>query len=219
MRLWQFFKIKCWLWFFRIVAPTLRLITRPEEKLAPYLEQNKSILFCVWHEANFIGFYWFRHRNCGVLIEGSNKGDVLAAVANYYGFKDFRVTDNPKDTLTVRNTIGFIKHLRASNHGVIALDGPNGPYRVAKPGFVQIAKKTGAVIIPGGIAYSRKLILRYRWDKYQLPLPFSKVALVFRKTIAIPPDLPPDQEQAKYDEVVKEINEAMAEAEGLINPS
>ena len=216
MWLWQFLKVHLWLLFFRLVAPTLRMVNDPDSILNPYIEQGKSLVFCGWHEITFIGFYWFRHRNASALIEGSNKGDVLAAVANYYGFKDFRITDNFKDSLTVRNTIGFIKFLRTGGHGVIALDGPNGPYRVAKPGCVQISKKTGALIIPTGVAYSRKLILRYRWDKYQLPLPFSKVALVVDKPIEVPPDLPQEQEQAKYDEIVAAVNKVMIEAEKVI---
>lgn len=199
--------------YFRLTAPTLRLDCAAVEALVDeYIRQGKSVLFCIWHEVSFIGFPWFQHRNGSALIEASLKGDVLAAVANYYGFKDFRIKDDPGDTQTVRNTIAFIRHLRGGGHGTIALDGPNGPYRAAKPGFVQIAKKSGAVIIPGGIAYSHKITFKRRWDRYQLPLPWSKVVLAANKPLELPPDLPAEREQAVYDEIVAEVNKAMLDA-------
>ncbi|GBR75375.1 hypothetical protein NO2_0056 [Candidatus Termititenax persephonae] len=204
---------------YRLVSPTLRLdSTEVDALVAQYLGQGRSILFCSWHELSFIGFYWFRQRGAGALMEASLKGDVLAAMSNFYGIKDFRVTDDYKNPQTIRGTVGFIKHIKQGNCGVIALDGPNGPRRVAKPGMIKIAQKTNAVIFPIAAAYSRKLVLRRRWDKYQVPLLGAKAALRVMKPLEIPASLTEENEKALYEEVVSDLNRAMEVAEKAVKP-
>lgn len=208
---------KFWvLLYYRLVAPTLKIVTDQDILVNDYIGQGRRLLFCIWHGTNFIGIYWFRRRNCAALMEASLKGDVLAYAANFYGVKDFRIKDDTRDPQTVRGTINFIKHLRAGGHGTIALDGPNGPYRIAKPGFVQIARKSGASILPAGIAYARKIVFKRRWDKYQLPLPFSRVALVPGNIYTIPEDLTPEAEEQKYAEIVADVNRCTDEAERIL---
>ncbi|GBR73492.1 hypothetical protein NO1_0866 [Candidatus Termititenax aidoneus] len=199
------------------ISPTLRLDSAELDALtAQYLQAGRSILFCCWHEITFVGFYWFRRRAAGVLMEASLKGDVLAAMANSYGMRDFRIADNPQDPQTVRGTVGFIKHLKAGHSGVIALDGPNGPRRIAKPGMVRIAEKTNAVIFPIGGAYARKIVFRKRWDQYQLPLWSSRAALRLVKPLEVPSGLTPEQEKALQEEIVDDLNEAMRRAEDAV---
>ncbi|MDR2428247.1 MAG: DUF374 domain-containing protein [Candidatus Margulisbacteria bacterium] len=213
----QFFKKKGLICLHRLISPTLRLDCAELDALtAKYLQAGRSILFCCWHEVTFAGFYWFRRRDAGVLMEASRKGDVLAAMANSYGMRDFRITDDHKDPQTVRGTVGFIKHLKAGHSGVIALDGPNGPRRTAKPGMVRIAGKTNAVIFPIGAAYSRKIIFRKRWDQYQLPLWGSRAALRVLKPLEVPPELAPEQEKTLQAEIVRELNKAMEMAENAV---
>ncbi|MDR1324041.1 MAG: DUF374 domain-containing protein [Candidatus Margulisbacteria bacterium] len=217
VRLSQFLKKTGLTGLYRSISPTLRLDCAELDALtAKYLRDGRSILFCCWHEITFVGFYWFRHREAGVLMEASLKGDVLAAMANSYGMRDFRITDDHQNPQTVRGTVGFIKHLKAGHSGVIALDGPNGPRRVAKPGMVKIAEKARAVIFPVGAAYSHKIVFRKRWDQYQLPLWDSRAALCVLKPLEVPPDLSPAQEKALQEEIVNDLNEAMKKAEDAV---
>jgi lysophospholipid acyltransferase (LPLAT)-like uncharacterized protein len=95
-------------------------------------------------------------------------------MARYLGYQDFSVSDNPKDKQTVKGTLQFIKYLKQGHDGVIALDGPNGPLHVAKPGIFHVAEKTNTLIIPIGVWYKNKIFFKNRWDKYQFPLPFTK---------------------------------------------
>ena len=60
---------------------------------------------------------------------------------------------------------------------VIVPDGPRGPRREAKEGVVQLARTTGMPLVAFGAAAwpVRRL---HSWDRMQIPLPFSRVALV-----------------------------------------
>ncbi len=162
-----------------LICPTLRLINDPWSQMNQYRDNFGKYLVCLWHEVSLYGLYFYRGRGFSALMEASAKGDVMAAAANSFGIKDFRITDDFNDSQTIKGTIGFIKYVKQGNGGGIALDGPNGPYHVPKKGIFVIARKSESEIIPMGIWYQRKIIMKNRWDKYQLPLPFSKVVLLF----------------------------------------
>ncbi len=167
------------------ICPTLRLINDPWPGINQYRAKWGKYLVCLWHEVNLYGLYFYRDRRFSALMEASAKGDVLAAAATSFGIRNFRITDSFKDPQTIKGTIGFIKYLKQGNAGAIALDGPNGPYHVPKKGIFIIAQRSESEIIPMGIWYARKIIIKNRWDKYQVPLPFSQVALLFDEPFSI----------------------------------
>lgn len=155
-------------------GPTLRLQNDPLVKIAELKKTTgKNILFLLWHENFAAPLYFYRGQGLGLLREASNKGDDLAFCVRFFGYRDFGVTDNSADKVSIKGTIQFIKYLQQGHDGNIALDGPNGPYHQPKPGVFQIAEKANMLILPVGVWYSRKIVLKKRWDKYQWPLPFS----------------------------------------------
>jgi lysophospholipid acyltransferase (LPLAT)-like uncharacterized protein len=211
------YKIQSWLLLsaFRLIGPSLRLIGTPFAEFDIQRSQGKYTLFCIWHEVNGAGFIYYRDRGAGALIEASAKGDLLAAVANHYGIKDFRITDNPKDMQTVKGTIQFLKYLKAGHDGTIAIDGPNGPYHIIKPGIFALAQKTGHTIRPAGVWYSRKFTWYWRWDKYQMPLPFSKVYIYIDKPFSLPETLDESTLNPLTARLKETLDFCMAEAERL----
>ena len=64
------------------------------------------------------------------------------------------------------------------------MDGPRGPARVVQPGAVFLAGATGQPILPYHIEADRHWTLG-SWDRTQVPRPFSRIALVIGKPIAV----------------------------------
>jgi lysophospholipid acyltransferase (LPLAT)-like uncharacterized protein len=60
-----------------------------------------------------------------------------------------------------------------------------------KPGVVVMARIGGVPILPIACAASSVWELP-RWDKFMVPLPFSRVVLAIGKPYTIPPDVPLD---------------------------
>jgi lysophospholipid acyltransferase (LPLAT)-like uncharacterized protein len=73
-------------------------------------------------------------------------------------------------------------------------DGPTGPPRVLKMGSVKIARETGLPIIPMMYGAKRRFVFK-SWDRYFLPLPFSKVVLIHGDQIFVPADA--DEEECE----------------------
>ncbi len=87
-----------------------------------------------------------------------------------------------------RKLIGLMRKISSGKNFIIHPDGPAGPAYKVKPGLSFIAKKTGAAIIPIG-CYCRHAYHVPRWDRYTLPMPFSKVHIHVGEPYTIPKDL------------------------------
>lgn len=74
---------------------------------------------------------------------------------------------------------GLWRALGGGAIGLVAVDGPRGPRGVVKPGVVYLARRLGVPVWPVGVAVRRGRRLRRAWDRYLLPLPGTRVVVVF----------------------------------------
>lgn len=105
--------------------------------------------------------------------------------------------------------------LRAVRRGAVALmavDGPRGPRHEVKPGVVFLARASGAPVWPVGVAVGRGLRLKRAWDRYLLPLPFTRAWVVVGEPLRFGPDT--DAETARA-ALAAGLAAVAAEAEGL----
>jgi lysophospholipid acyltransferase (LPLAT)-like uncharacterized protein len=119
--------------------------------------------------------------NCGftkghIMISRSRDGDILATVVKRWGYLVSRGSSS-------KGAVAALRSLRqAIDQGdnlILAVDGPRGPRRVAKPGAFYLAAKTGRPIYPVGAAVSWAHVFKKSWSQSRLPWPFSKVVAVF----------------------------------------
>jgi len=64
-------------------------------------------------------------------------------------------------------------------------DGPKGPLHEFKPGAVMLAQLTGKPILPVSVAASRAFRFP-TWDRFELPLPFSRVVIAYGEPVKMP---------------------------------
>ncbi len=78
--------------------------------------------------------------------------------------------------------------MRQGKDGGIIADGSRGPYHHLQKGVVMLARDAGAAVIPVAVASEKKFVLN-TWDRFELTLPFSRVALLFGEPFEVPPDV------------------------------
>ena len=66
-------------------------------------------------------------------------------------------------------------------------DGPRGPRYVVQKGVIDLAQLTGLPIIPVTCNMRRKYCLK-SWDRFQIPIPFSKCDLILNSAFRVPRD-------------------------------
>lgn len=137
-----------------------------------------------------------------VITPDDNRGDTLGVFARLLGVKSIPLDLSGDSTMgTGKKLVALIREIRAGRNFLIHPDGPAGPAYHVKPGLVYIARKSGARIVPLG-CYCRHAYHVPRWDRYTLPLPFSRVHIQVGKAIEVPEGDQPLEEISRDMETV-----------------
>jgi len=106
------------------------------------------------------------------------------------------------------------RRLAKNLHVGITPDGPRGPARQAASGALQLAKSSGAVVVP--VAWSTSGMWRLNsWDRLAIPKPFSRGVQIFGAPITVPADANSDQLETARLALEDAINAVTAEADAI----
>lgn len=79
---------------------------------------------------------------------------------------------------------------RAGFSLVVSPDGPFGPYRLAKPGALIVAREAGLPLQPWAVSARPSIRLTRRWDRHLVPLPFCRIRVEEADPIRVAPREP-----------------------------
>jgi lysophospholipid acyltransferase (LPLAT)-like uncharacterized protein len=134
----------------------------------------------------------FAHQGISVLLSASRDGEIAAKTASALGYKVLRGSSSRQGASGLRRLLRSIQAQPLSSPCLIgmALDGPRGPRRVAKPGTLWLADTLQIPIYPLGAAMRRGWHLRKSWDQARLPWPLlGKACVVLGRPCCNPDDL------------------------------
>lgn len=175
------------------------------------IKNDESNIYAFWHQKIYfptVSLYHVKKKT--TLVSPSRDGEMLESVLTKFGYEVIRGSSRDNN---VKSLVVMMKALKNGYSLGFAVDGPLGPIFQIKPGIVYMAHKTGSKIIPVGGAFKWKYEFQKAWDKFHLPLPFTKAVLYLGKPIEIPADANPDD----YIQLVNDaINEANDKAKELL---
>ena len=96
----------------------------------------------------------------------------------------------------------------------ITPDGPRGPVFEINSNIVKIASKFKLNIIPVTFGASKKKIFK-SWDKFMLPLPFSRISLIYGNPVEVPAELTEEQIYNLNSIIKKELNTICDQADKI----
>jgi lysophospholipid acyltransferase (LPLAT)-like uncharacterized protein len=148
--------------------------------------RDQPILYTCWHGQLAYVFYHFRDRSRQVVLLASPSfdGELIGHIAEKFGALIVSGSRNKGGLAALKKIAGL---MRQGNYGGIIADGSRGPYHHVQKGVVVLAREAGAPVLPVAVASERKIILN-SWDRFELILPFSRVALLFGEPLVVPPD-------------------------------
>lgn len=197
-----------------VIQHTSRYHIHGSEHLAA-LRSDRPILVAAWHGQTHMLMGFVRSRWVGTrlrfIVPDDERGIALGTGGRLLGFQPFRVSMKDESFASARAMLELIRSLEGGDVSYINPDGPYGPVRVAKEGVAFIAARAGAQLLPVG-AYTATGYRLRRWDRYTVPLPFSRITVVLR------PAFVPDREQPRVeilDRLGAEMTRAVEEAEQL----
>ena len=173
--------------YLNLVARTCRIsgpITRDQVVLAS------------WHEFNMVLFVVVR-RGRGDLLHASFstrglRGTAITSMLKRSG-TPVQVFELPPEEDRAAGRALALKMASLAEAGrslIVTPDGPFGPYRVAKPGALIVARASGLPIQPWAMRVRPQLRLMGRWDRQILPLPFCRIRLLEGNRLTIKPREP-----------------------------
>ncbi len=172
------------------------------------VEQAKKMTCGVahWHGDELALLPCFGHLNITILVSQSKDGERMATGARALGY---RVTRGSSTRGGVGGLLTLIKAVREGHKVVLAVDGPNGPRGVCKPGIIRVVQKTGVPLFPVGLAGSKRLVFQKSWNQAYLPLPFSRQVIFVDK----PRYFPPKADSEIMAQCCREVEQALYDAQ------
>ncbi len=157
-------------WLIKLLCLTCRIVRTN----VPPIEMKK--IFAFWH-CNLITLAYC-HRNEGeaVLVSSSKDGQLISGPLEALGFETVRGSSG-------NNGVSALKALlKIDNTIATALDGPRGPAKQCKPGFLFIAQKKQIPIVCIEMRFSSCWRLS-SWDRLIIPKPFSRIEANYSEPI------------------------------------
>ena len=136
-------------------------------------------LWVVWHNRLLGAITTHANKGIGAVISQSQDGELISRAVERMGYHALRGSSSRGGVEALR---GVFRHARAGYDVVFTPDGPKGPRYEVQPGAAYAAQRLGLPVLPLGVAASPKKVFA-SWDRFQLPLPFSRVEIVYGKPL------------------------------------
>jgi len=190
----------------RLWLLTLRVTAASHPALS--LSAQQPWILALWHGQILPLLAFKRRRRTAAMVSLSRDGDVLAAAFRLLDLHSVRgsTSRNARPALHA-----MVRTLRDQWDGAFAVDGPRGPWHQPQAGALLAASRAGGVVVPFAAACSSCWSLR-SWDRFQIPLPFSRVAVVLGAPLE-----PRDVERGDAERAIsRALDQACVQAQALL---
>jgi lysophospholipid acyltransferase (LPLAT)-like uncharacterized protein len=171
--------VKLWWRLARVVR------TEGVEHLAAALARAPSLVPCYWHQHQLYCCKFLLEQKdlkVGWLISPSVDGELGAMIVRRAGATAIRGSSTHTGARALRD---YYQALVKDNVSpIITPDGPRGPRFTFKPGALLLSQMSGRPILPMAYAASRAWLIK--WDKFVIPMPFSRVVIAIGAPVYVP---------------------------------
>jgi hypothetical protein len=193
-----------------IVSRTWRFEVIAEEGVTPvvYGEKPGPEVYCFWHQCVLPCTVYFRHSHAVILISRSFDGELITRILRLFGYDAVRGSSSrgAKEGL-----LGLKRTIESGKTAIFTADGPRGPIYQTKMGPIKLAQTTGAPIGAFHLEPERAWTMR-SWDRFLIPKPFTRICVSWAQWTHVSADLPPEQFEAKRQELNAKIERARLRA-------
>ena len=183
----------------RVVPVTLALLIRlwfctcrvKVHNLHYFLDPKKTgkpVIASFWHYSIIYFFYYVRGNRVTAMVSASRDGEYIARLGKQFGYSAARGSRNNRGMEGLK---ALFRAIRSGDNCAIVADGSQGPARVAQPGAIFLASRTGAPVLPMLWSAARYFTVR-SWDRTVIPKPFSRIDFYYGEPIFVPADLKAD---------------------------
>lgn len=187
-------------WFIlRGLAATLRYHWQDRSGLCSTPPVGQAI-YCIWHNRLSLSMAAYREyiqprteaRGLAALVSASRDGGMLAGVLECFGVQPVRGSSSRRGPQALLELTSWAER---GYDLAITPDGPRGPRYVVQEGVMSLSQLTGLPIVPFSF-YAHWKIQMKSWDRFQIPLPFSRCEMILEKPVYVPRDATSEEREA-----------------------
>ena len=199
--------------YIRFVHATSRWRVVGAEFPAALWDRDAPFIVAFWHgRLMLMPYCWRPGKPVGMLISHHRDGQLIARTIGHFGFKSIAGSSSRGGTAALRVMLRGLK--RGDSVGITP-DGSRGPRMRAGGGVADVARLSGAPILPVAYATSRRRVLD-SWDRFIVALPFSRGVFVWGAPIEVSKDGDDDAREAARLLVEDGVNAVTHEADRLV---
>jgi lysophospholipid acyltransferase (LPLAT)-like uncharacterized protein len=203
---WQF-KMTLWILyvFCRVLAATwrVRVVGMDRRRRGMGMSRSSSVLIASFHENSAAGILSHPGQKICTMVSHSKDGEIVAFIAEKFGLTAVRGSSS-RGAKEVRDAM--VATVLSGVNGAITVDGPRGPRRILKNGIVDIARKSGAPVLPITCIGSPCWTLAKTWDQTRIPKPFSRLLVYYGEPIWVPGDTKDEGFQSYLNTITEAMN-------------
>ena len=167
-----------------VIASLVRIIRWTSRVEYVGLEHLKGldypVIYTAWH-GRMIMLPYMAKRPLFTLSSEHRDGRLMHYSAKRFSIHTIDGSSSKNGSRALRN---MLKTLKKGGNMFITPDGPKGPAMQAKPGVAEVARMSGAVVVPMSCSATRKWVFK-SWDTFTLPKPFSRIFIVYGAPITV----------------------------------
>ncbi len=147
-------------------------------------------IYGVWHNRlalsmiAYFGYVKKHNESAGlaVMVSASKDGGFLAGALECFSVQPVRGSSSRRGAQALRELTTWG---RRGYDLAITPDGPRGPRYIVQDGIIALAQLTEMPVIPVSYHLGWKITVK-SWDRFQIPLPFSRCEMIYEKPIFVP---------------------------------
>lgn len=209
---WKF-RLSLWVLFIicRLLMMTWRVRFVGLDRRRKAIAQNPrgSFALATFHENAAAGVLSHPGQGIGVLCSQSKDGEIVAYLSARVGLRPVRGSSSRGGREARQEMIDI---LREGISVAVTVDGPRGPRRKPKAGVMDVARRSGAAVIPITCMGEHSWILHKTWDKTRIPKPFTRLIAYYGEPIFIPSDC----EGEAFEQICRKVELALEQDDTLI---
>ncbi len=170
-------------WTIRVLGWSMRFEEVNPQIPKSFWEAGIPAIGAFWHGRLLMMPLAYKGKRLSFLVSPHRDGQVVAKALRRFGFKPILGSTYRKGFSGFRE---MVKAQREGSDVAVVPDGPRGPRQRAQIGVIELAKLTERPIVPFTFSASRRILLK-TWDRFLIPLPFSRGVFVWGEPIRVDP--------------------------------
>jgi lysophospholipid acyltransferase (LPLAT)-like uncharacterized protein len=197
-----------------LLGHTWRIRWFGREHVQAARQNGGNVIYAFWHGRMLALCFSHRRRLVHIMVSEHRDGEMIARTVERLGFVPVRGSTTRGG---LRALFQMADRIAAGYDVAITPDGPRGPRFQVQQGVITLAQRTGMPIVPVANSASLRKTLS-SWDRYIIPLPFSRVAIMHGEPISVPRQLSPQEMEKKRIQLQLALQALTLQADELMKP-